>query len=104
MCNASQWFGQSGVFETCLGLKSQEIFFDKALRDDNRFGVSAIEKEQIVAKILLVVLAIKAFGARSGVRDDDALADFPISNRGMYLGNNSREFVAEYRGRNNHLG
>jgi len=51
--------------------------------NNKRFGVSAIQEKQIVAKVFLIVLTIETFAARGGVGDDNALAEAPV--RGLRL-------------------
>ena len=54
-------FGQGGVFELRVTFQLQKIFLHNARRDDDGFRVSSVQKEQIIADVLLLVFAMKTF-------------------------------------------
>ena len=117
--NARKGFDERGIAEIGFRFEAQQVFLDEPLGNDNGLGVSAVQKKQIFAEILLLIAAEETFAARRGIGRDHTVADFPIptldfgllapakrSEDGWTLDftNNTGEFVAEDGGRHDHFG
>src|SRR5204863_1247050 len=76
--HTSQWLGQSRIPKSGLRLESQHIFLGDAHGNNDRFGVRAIEKKQVVAQILLLITAIETIAARSGIGHHHEIANVPF--------------------------
>jgi hypothetical protein len=101
--NAGERFRESGVPKGSVVLQTQEIALDETLGDGDRFSVCAIKEGEIVAKIFLLIAAIKALAARSRVGDNDPIAHSPgIDVRDF--GNDSGHFVSKNGRRCDHAG
>jgi len=102
--NAGERFGEGSVPKGSLVLQTQEIALDETLGDGDRFGIRAIEEEEIITKIFLLIAAVKALAARSGVGDNDPIADAPGTDVRGDFGNETGHFVSENGGRCDHAG
>jgi hypothetical protein len=102
--HTGQWLSQSRVGKGCVATQAQHVFFDEARWDNNRLGVSAIEKQQIIAKILLAVLTIETFAARGGIGHDHAVAQTPTFNSRSDLGDDAGQLMTKASGWHNHPG
>lgn len=88
-------FDEGGVAEGGFGFEAEEIFLHEAARDDDGFGVGAVEEKEVVAEVFLFEVAGGALAAGAGVGDDDAVADVPVFHVGGGLADDAGEFVAE---------
>jgi hypothetical protein len=124
--HTGQRFDERGVAEIRFRLEPQQVFLDEWRGNDNGFSVSAVEEQQIFAKIFLFVAAKKTFAAGRGIGRDDAVADLPVGRvrhsvraaDGIRAGggqgtarptlrnfrDDAGEFVAEDGGRHDHSG
>ncbi len=102
--NAGQRLGHGGIFEADAGRDDQHVGFNDALRHADVFGVGAVVEEQIFAEILLMLGAVKAHLAGSGVEGDDAHALLEAVDAGADFLDDSGQFVAEQGGRDDHAG
>ena len=75
--HASQRLGQGRVGVAGRGRQPEHVFLHQARRHNDGFGISAIEKKKIVAKIFLAALTASTRAARSGIGHHDAFACFP---------------------------
>jgi hypothetical protein len=83
----------------------QHVLHHDAAGNAHVFSVSAIIEQKIFAKIFLPAAAVKTAQARRGVRRNDAQTDSPPGVNSLpYRSDLSNHFVAEYRGRLDHLG
>ncbi len=102
--NAGQRFRHRRIFKGHVGRDDQHVGFDDALRDPNVFCVGAIIEEEIFAEIFLMLGAVEAHLARSGVQGYDAHALLETIDPGADFLNYAGQFVAEQGGRNDHAG
>jgi len=70
----------------------------------NVFGVGSVVKEEVFAKIFLVLGAVEAHLARGGVEGDDAHAFLEAVDAGADFLDDSGQFVTEKGGWDNHAG
>ena len=75
--DARQRFHERRVPKRSFVFQPQQVFLHKPRGHDDGLRVSAVEKQQIITKILLPVAAVKTNPTGRGVGDDDALAGFP---------------------------
>ena len=61
--HASQGLDQRRVTKSGLRLEPQQVLLHEPRRDNNRLGVGAVQEQQIVAQVFLVVEAVEAFPA-----------------------------------------
>src|SRR5207247_11292760 len=85
--DARERLGQRGVAKAYLRFEPEQIFFNQSRGHHNGFGVSAIQKQQVVAEVFLAALTEETVAAGSRVGGDDAIADAPIPISGFRLGN-----------------
>ena len=104
--DAGERFDERGVAEIGFRLEAQEIFLDEPRGNGDGFSVSAVEKQQVFAKIFLTGAAMKTAAARRGIRDDHAVAQLPPHLRTSIsqLRDGAGEFMAEDGGRHDHFG
>ena len=77
--DAGERLDERGVAEIGFRFEPQQIFLDEPRGNDNGFGISAVQKQQIFAEIFLAATAVKTFAARRGIGRHDAVAnDFPV--------------------------
>ena len=101
--HAGQRLGQRRVGESRPRFEAQEVLLHHAGGDDNRFGISAIEKKEVVAKIFLALLAIAAIAARRGIGRHHPVPHPPAPDTGSHFANVPGQFVAKDRGRRDHF-
>ena len=82
----------------------KRVLGDDARRDANEFGVGSVVEEQVVAEILLPVLAEVALAARSGIQGHHTAAVGKTFNSLPHLDDGSRQLVAEEGRRYDHAG
>ncbi len=102
--DTGQRLHQSGVVKPGLRLKPEQILLHQTMRNNNGLGIGAVQKEQVVAEVFLFVLAVEASPARGRVGHDDAITHRPARCRRVNLADDSREFMTEQGGRDDHLG
>ena len=81
----------------------EEVLPRDAGRDDHRFRISAIEKEQIVAEIFPPLLAIAATPARRGIARHHRLARAPVRHARPQFAYAPGQFMSKDRRRGNHF-
>jgi hypothetical protein len=116
--NASKRFDKRGIAKRRFRFEAQQIFPHKPLGNDDGFGVSAVQKKQIFAKILLLIATEETFTARRRIGHNHAIADLPIptldfgllasakrSEDGWTLDftNDTGQLMAENSGRHDHF-
>ena len=65
--DAGQRLDERGVAEIGFRFEAQQIFLDEPRGNGDGFGVSAVEEQQIFAKIFLAGAAMKTTAARRGI-------------------------------------
>src|ERR1022692_204162 len=102
--HAGQGLSHGSIFKADVGRDDEHVGFDNAARHADVFRVGSVIEEQIFAEIFLVLGAVEAHLAGGGIQGHDlhalletvdALADFL---------DDSGQFVAEERGRDDHAG
>jgi len=54
------------------------FFFNQPRWDDDGLRIRTVQKQQVIAKVLLRISAIKTFSARRRVRDNNSISDTPF--------------------------
>ena len=75
--DAGERFDECGVAEIGFRFEPQQVFLHEPRGNDNGFGISAVQKQQIFAEIFLAATAVKTSTARRGIGGHDAVADAP---------------------------
>jgi hypothetical protein len=107
--HARERFSQWSIAKCRGQFEPQHIFSDEACGHHDGFSIGAIQEEQIVAEILLRILAEETFSTRRGVRHHDAVAHAPVRFCSAFgiprsaFRNDPGEFVSEHCGWNDHL-
>src|SRR5208283_798292 len=98
--HAGQRLGHGGVNERDVVGNFDHVFADDAAGNADEFRIGAVIEQQILAKVWLVLAAIKTLIARSGIGWNHAHAFADARIDGATSGfDDAGEFVAEQRGR-----
>src|ERR1700685_3863209 len=100
--HAGQRLGHCGIFVTHVGRNDQHVGFDNALGNANVFGVGPVVKQQIFAKIFLMLGAIETHLAGRGIEGDHAHAFFETVDAGADFFDDPGQLVAEQCRRDDH--
>jgi hypothetical protein len=106
--NAGQRLSESSVAERGIRLEPEHVLLGDSGGDNNGLGIGAVQEEEVVAEILLLMLAKEAPAAWGRVRDYNAVSNFPFftSHSALptpHFRDHAGQFVTEHRGRDNHL-
>ena len=74
MDRAREGLSERGVLQRNVIRNPKRVFGHDAGRNADELGVCAVVEEQIVAEVLLVVLAEVTIAARGGVEGDDSVS------------------------------
>src|SRR5262245_24459409 len=69
--DTSEGFSESSVAEHGARLQAEHVLLDYAGGDDNGLGIRAVEEEEVIAEIFLLMLTEEARTARSRVCNDN---------------------------------
>jgi hypothetical protein len=83
------------VFEGDAGRNAEGIFGDDAGWDEEIFGIGAVVEDEAVAEVFLVVAAVVAVTAGSGVEGDDAIAGTKGGDAAADLMDGASELMSE---------
>src|SRR5207253_10845135 len=88
--HAGKRLGQSCISKGGRCLQSEQVLFHNASGNDDRFGVSTVQKQQVVTQILSAMFAIVALPAWRRVRGHNSFTNRPSSRLWMDFADRSR--------------
>ena len=100
--HACEGLSHRSIFKADVRRNDQHIRFNNAARHTNVLRIGAVVEQKIFAEVFLVLRAVEAHLAGRGVEGYDAHALLKAVDVSPNLLDDSREFVAEERGRHDH--